>query len=465
MEIKSIYELAKDDLITWLPLKNIFFNEFHYSHSEKLGDAFEYLLSFMGSQGDAGQFRTPRHIIDFIVEIVNPQKDETILDPACGTAGFLISSFKHILNQNTKNNYFKDKLLQTIQYFNNEFKNNEKLYGSAYDADSEGVEGKYYVWSYEELKNLLKEDIKLLENKYEISESGNFEGNNILVEKNLIPDEDKNNLDQIKNKLLNIRRKRVKPLFDDKSQTDLNAYMLQVLLKTSVYLDDEDLKNNTIETIEILNTKLHQKIIHCYENKEIETFLEDYVYYALLMITLYEVNADKKALEKSIKIMNDTWELFFNKETQLFQKNIIKDNDLFASPLDLNDSNIPNGNSVYLLISNKLYSITNDKIWSERNEVLKKSFHQVLNSYYSQMFSFIKTLDICDNSLSFTFSGTSQSIKEIQLYLQKEYLGVATFVYQLNNDTKPSVIVCKNQTCSNKLTNINEAVEYLSKSY
>ena len=79
-------------------------NEFHYSHSEKLGDAFEYLLSFMGSQGDAGQFRTPRHIIDFIVEIVNPQKNETILDPACGTAGFLISSYKHILNQNTKKN-------------------------------------------------------------------------------------------------------------------------------------------------------------------------------------------------------------------------------------------------------------------------------------------------------------------------------------------------------------------------
>ena len=79
-------------------------NSFNYSHSEKLGDAFEYLLSFMGSQGDAGQFRTPRHIIDFIVEIVNPQKNETILDPACGTAGFLISSYKYILNKNTKKN-------------------------------------------------------------------------------------------------------------------------------------------------------------------------------------------------------------------------------------------------------------------------------------------------------------------------------------------------------------------------
>jgi type I restriction enzyme M protein len=77
-------------------------NEFKYDHSERLGDAFEYLLSVLGSQGDAGQFRTPRHIIDFMVQIVNPQKHETVLDPACGTAGFLISSYKHILKENSK---------------------------------------------------------------------------------------------------------------------------------------------------------------------------------------------------------------------------------------------------------------------------------------------------------------------------------------------------------------------------
>jgi type I restriction enzyme M protein len=76
-------------------------DEFSYDHSERLGDAFEYLLSVLGSQGDAGQFRTPRHIIDFMVEVVRPQKNETILDPACGTAGFLISAYKHILRSNT----------------------------------------------------------------------------------------------------------------------------------------------------------------------------------------------------------------------------------------------------------------------------------------------------------------------------------------------------------------------------
>ena len=76
-------------------------DEFNYDHSERLGDAFEYLLSVLGSQGEAGQFRTPRHIIAFMVAIIDPKKTETVLDPACGTAGFLISSYKHILKANT----------------------------------------------------------------------------------------------------------------------------------------------------------------------------------------------------------------------------------------------------------------------------------------------------------------------------------------------------------------------------
>lgn len=99
---KDAYLPFRDPSTLKLFLKEI--NEFHYSHSEKLGDAFEYLLSILGSQGDAGQFRTPRHIIDFLVEIIKPKKNERINDPACGTSGFLISSYKHILRNNTKKN-------------------------------------------------------------------------------------------------------------------------------------------------------------------------------------------------------------------------------------------------------------------------------------------------------------------------------------------------------------------------
>ena len=108
---KNAYLPYRDPETLKLFLKTI--DQFSYTHSEKLGDAFEYLLSVMGSQGDAGQFRTPRHIIDFLVSIIDPDKNDSILDPACGTAGFLISAYKHILLKHTKDN---DKQLSIYEY-------------------------------------------------------------------------------------------------------------------------------------------------------------------------------------------------------------------------------------------------------------------------------------------------------------------------------------------------------------
>ena len=359
--------------------------------------------------------------------------------------------------QKTKKEYFKNKLIQTINFINKEFKNQEKLYGSAYDADSEGIEGKYYVWSYEELKQLLKDDFILFKKKYEISNTGNFEGKNILVEtKNKLSEEEQNKIKKIEEALIQERNKRVKPFFDDKSQTDLNAFILDTLISASIVLEDDNLKNKALETIKILNEKLSNKIYHCYDSSEIDVFLEDYVYYAMLLITLYEVDGDEKALEKSTTIMKEIWDLFYNKDTQLLQKNIIQKNDLFVSPVDLNDSNIPNGNSIYLNLCNKLYTITNDKFWMEKVNILKKSFHQVLNSFYSQMFSFIKTLDLCDDSVSFTFFGKKDSFEVIKKDLQKNFLGRATFVYKKSEEINGSVVVCKNQTCSEKLKNLEE---------
>ena len=82
---------------------------FDYTHPEELGNAYEYLLSIMSSQGDAGQFRTPRHIIEFIVDVLNPTKDDKVLDPACGTGGFLVSTYNHILEQHDGKNDPKKK--------------------------------------------------------------------------------------------------------------------------------------------------------------------------------------------------------------------------------------------------------------------------------------------------------------------------------------------------------------------
>ena len=87
----------RDPQTLTLFLKEI--NVFNFDHSEDLGDAYEYLLNVIGTSGEAGQFRTPRQIIDFIATAVDPKKGDTVCDPACGTAGFLISAYKHILKQ------------------------------------------------------------------------------------------------------------------------------------------------------------------------------------------------------------------------------------------------------------------------------------------------------------------------------------------------------------------------------
>lgn len=91
-------------------------NSFNYADSETLGDAYEYLLSILGSQGELGQFRTPRHIIDFIVDLVNPSKTDRILDPACGTAGFLISAYKHIINDKENENLNWDEKKKILDH-------------------------------------------------------------------------------------------------------------------------------------------------------------------------------------------------------------------------------------------------------------------------------------------------------------------------------------------------------------
>ncbi|MDQ5949705.1 MAG: type restriction enzyme protein, partial [Patescibacteria group bacterium] len=94
---KSAFLPYRNPEVLSLFLKEISY--FDYSHPEELGNAYEYLLSIMSSQGDAGQFRTPRHIIDFMVDVVNPAIEDKVLDPACGTGGFLVSAYNHILKQ------------------------------------------------------------------------------------------------------------------------------------------------------------------------------------------------------------------------------------------------------------------------------------------------------------------------------------------------------------------------------
>jgi len=373
--------------------------------------------------------------------------------------------YVNLLNQfiqKEKSSYLENKLKQTINFINSEFISENNLLGSAYDADSEGVEGKYYIWKYDEIKNILKDKFEIFNKKYLITKEGNFEGSNILIENNdnILTDEELNKSKDAENMLLIERKKRIKPFFDNKVQTDLNCYWLYSNLYSSLILNDQKLYKKTIISINHINEKLKDNVFHCYnkKNQEIDVFLEDYVYYSLLLISLYEINNDKISLEKCEKKMEEAWKLFFNKENNLLQKNILKSNDLFVQPIDIADSNVPNGNSVYLLICRKLSNITNNKLWFEKIDILSKSFHTFINYNFSQMFSYLKILDICEENITVTLHGKIN--EKLKNEILTKFMGNISIIYK-ENDEDSFVIICKTQTCSEKLKDLNQINEYI----
>ncbi len=361
--------------------------------------------------------------------------------------------------------YFKDKLIQTVEFVNESFKNKDNLLGSAYDADSEGVEGKYYVWEDKELRKILENDYDLFAKYFDISENGNWENKNILIEKTIKPNQDDfEKLKQLKNKLLKVRQKRTIPFFDDKTQTDLNAYWFNTLNFVAEVLDREDWKKISEDNFRLIKNLNKDEIFHCYKDKDgVKVFLEDYVYLSQLMISLYETTGKNIYLDDAIKAMTKTWDLFYDEKNKILQKNPIKQNDLFVPPSDINDHNIPNGNSIFLMNSKKLEAITGESKWKKINDELIKSFHSFLNLHSSQMVSYIKTLNICENLTTFTFFGNFDKYKNMQKYVKNKYLKSSTLIYKEDpNDSY--LIVCKNQTCSNKIKNLEE-LKLIEKNY
>ena len=372
-----------------------------------------------------------------------------------------VNLLNHFL-QNKNSKYLKNKLVQTINFINSEFTTDNKLLGSAYDADSEGVEGKYYIWKFEELKNFLKDKFEVFIKKYQITEEGNFEGSNILVEnkESKLSEEEIKICTEAEKSLLKEREKRIKPFFDDKVQTDLNCYWLYTNIYSSLYLNDEILYKKTVSSINNIKDKLKDNIFHCYnKNKEeVDVFLEDYAYFSLLLISLYEINNDKASLEKSIEIMKEAWDIFYNKEHNLLQKNVLNNNDLFVNPIDFGDNNIPNGNSIYLFVCNKLRNITNDDYWAQKIETLSKTFNMYIGYNFSQMFSYLKILDICDENITISFHGkTDENFKKEIL---KKFMGNASIIYKESSE-QSFVVICKNKICSEKLNDSKQIDEYI----
>ena len=274
-------------------------------------------------------------------------------------------------------NYYKEKLEQTVEFLKKNFRNSEGFLGSAYDADSEGKEGKYYVYSYEEIKDLPK-----IEKYFEIKSEGNWENKIILVEKEK-PTED------ILNKLLKIRSKRKKPFFDDKTQLDLNCMWISSLVTANEILPDKGYLKLAEEFFSMIEKKYVQnKIYHSY-SKDI-VFIEDYAFLINALNDLYDKTMNFKYKDLAKKMSFEALDKFFVIDKNIFQKNPKTNDDIFFKPIDIGDNTIPNGNAIMLINLIRLGMM-------DKAKKLSESLNGYLNIYKNHMMTSLRAIDFFNN--------------------------------------------------------------------
>ena len=274
-------------------------------------------------------------------------------------------------------NYFKNKLSQTVEFLKENFLNKEGFLGSAYDADSDGEEGKYYVYNYDEIK-----DIENIEKYFEIKPEGNWEKKIILIEKKE-PNED------IIKRLLKIRSKRKKPFFDDKTQLDLNCLWISALVTASEVLPEKDYLNLAEDFFSKIEKKyIKDKIFHSYSKNIV--FIEDYAFLINALNDLSDNTLNFRYKDLSKKILKEAFDKFYLHDKNIFQKSPKNNNDVFFTPVDIGDNTIPNGNAVMLINLIRLGMIDEAK-------KLADSLNGYLNIYKNHMMTSLRAIDYFNN--------------------------------------------------------------------
>ena len=274
-------------------------------------------------------------------------------------------------------NYFKDKLEQTIEFLKKDFLNKEGFLGSAYDADSDGEEGKYYIYTYNEIK-----DIENIEKYFEIKPEGNWENKIILVEK-------EKPINEILKKLLHIRLKRNKPFFDDKTQLDLNCLMISALISAHEILPNKGyLKLAEDFFMKIEKKYIKNKIYHSYSKETV--FIEDYAFLINALNDLSDNTMNFRYKDLAKKLSQETIDKFYLDDKNIFQKNPKDNNDIFFKPIDIGDNTIPNGNAIMLINFVRLGMMDEAK-------KLSGSLNGYLNIYKNHMMTAIRALDFFNN--------------------------------------------------------------------
>ena len=382
----------------------------------------------------------------------------------------------------THQSAYKQKAEQIANWIISEMQDKDGGYYAALDADSEGVEGKFYIWSYVELKNILKDDLKFFCSIFNVTEEGNWEGNIVLSRyKQLhINEEEEARVQLLLDKLAQYRKKRIKPQLDDKILVDWNGLTIEAMAYTGKVLNNNKYLKSAERAFSFIFDKMfvQNKLYHsnCMGINKHLGMLDDYVHLTKAALMLYETTSKYYYLEQSILLTKCILDYFFNKSGG-FYTNSDDQKDVILKNIQYFDNVTPNSNAVLLSIFSKISLVTSDKKYVQLYEDLISKISKKISNQYLGSTSFLKNFSLIKTAKLLIIAGKNKDQNEIihqriyEHYLdnimiiiidKKSELDVKfSFYKDINIEDQTLIYICKDNTCSLPFTDVNLLKKYL----
>tara|TARA_B100001093_G_scaffold518826_1_gene605161 strand:+ start:289 stop:2385 length:2097 start_codon:yes stop_codon:yes gene_type:complete len=393
-------------------------------------------------------------------------------------------AYKKFMDEN-----YKNLVLGTLEFIERELMSNEFAFYSSLDADSEGEEGKFYVWKEEELISLLGENYFVFADYYNINEIGYWENDQfILLRKDsekAIAEKNDISLMELRKKmsaskkiLMEVRSNRIRPGLDDKSLTSWNGLMLKAYVDAYLTFGNERFLDIALKNANFILDKQLGKdgaLNHSYKNGKstINGYLEDYAFVIDAFLKLYEATYDSHWLTKADKLTNYCLAHFYDEKSGMFYFTSDKDLDLIARKMEVTDNVIPASNSVMannmfllsLLLLNEDYK---DKSMQMLNNVIEQldnypsGYSNWMNLLLSQVYPFYEVVIYGKKTPQFALSLHKEFIPNKILSGSINFSKLPLFENRyLKGQTR--IFVCENKVCEMPTNEVEQAIEIMNK--
>jgi len=391
--------------------------------------------------------------------------------------------------QLTKNERYRDVISETMQFVKKELFHPQDGFYTALDADSEGEEGKFYVWSKAEVEKLLGNDAVIFCHYFDITENGNWEGKNILhVKKSFGQFAADNNISAVrlkeiletgKAKLLEKRNERARPLLDDKIILGWNALMNTACSKAFAATGNEAYRELAVANMNFLLAKFvstkQNEFYHTWKNGQAKypAFLDDYAFLVQALIHLQEITADVGWLNRAKAITEAVIENFSDSATGFFFYTRADQDDVIVRKKEIYDGAVPSGNAIMATVLYQLSIYFDREDWRQRSSEMLISLGQVV-SRYSSSFGCWNCLLLEMTTGTVEIAITGRNFTGLHKELLSEFIpNKIVMASSVENEQFallagkaalefPQIYICKNFSCLNPVTSVAEIISYLT---